>query len=101
MGFNFTRHFLKKVEELLSELAYTVRYEKGNFQSGYCIVENKKIAIINKFYDTEGRIQVLLDILSTIDVDNTQLTDKSAQLYTDLRKNFFATEEPTPPSNDQ
>lgn len=93
MGFKFTRHFLKKLEGLLEELDYTVRYEKGNFQSGYCIVENRKIAIVNKFYDTEGRINVLLDILATIDVDIQALHDKNLELYHELRKNYFATKE--------
>lgn len=93
MGFKFTRHFLKKLEGLFEELDYTVRYEKGNFQSGYCIVENRKIAIINKFYDTEGRINVLLDILATIDVDAGQLSESMQSLYRELRKNYFATQE--------
>ena len=62
----FTKHNLKKVEALFEELGYTIRYEKGNFQSGYCIVENRKMAVINRFYDTEGRINCLIDILSSI-----------------------------------
>ena len=37
------------METFFKEQEYTIRYEKGNFQSGYCIVENRKIAVINKF----------------------------------------------------
>jgi hypothetical protein len=59
-----TKHGLKKLETLAKELGYTVRYEKGNFQSGYCLVESRRIAIINKFFDTEARVSCLLDILS-------------------------------------
>ena len=59
-----TKHSLKKVETLAKELGYTIRYEKGNFQSGYALVEDRKIAIINRFYDTEGRLNCLYDILS-------------------------------------
>jgi len=32
-----------------------VRYERGNFQSGYCILEQRKVVVLNKFL-TEGRI---------------------------------------------
>jgi hypothetical protein len=60
----YTATTLKKLEALFEELDYTVRYEKGSFQSGYCLVENKRIAVINKFFDTEARINTLLDILS-------------------------------------
>ena len=58
-----TKHSLKKLETLLGELGYTVRYEKGNFTSGYCLVEQRKVVIINRFYDTEGRIGVLSEIV--------------------------------------
>lgn len=77
----YTKHNLKKIQELLEELGYAVRYEKGHFQSGYCVVENKKIAIINKFYDTEGRIHVLLDIISKIGVNPNDLSENTAQFF--------------------
>lgn len=64
MTISMTKHTLKKLETLAKELGYKVRYEKGNFQSGYCLVEHQRVAIVNKFFDTEGRINVLLDILS-------------------------------------
>lgn len=76
----YTRHSLKKLEALLGELEYTVRYEKGNFNSGYCIVENKKIAVINKFFDVEGRMNCLLDILQNLEFDPDQLSDASQKL---------------------
>jgi|1048.fasta_scaffold21814_2 hypothetical protein len=73
----FTQTTLKKMEAVFSELGYAVRYEKGNFQSGYCLVENRKIAVINKFFDTEARINTLLDILNTLPIDETALSDDS------------------------
>ena len=74
------------MEALFSEIEYTIRYERGNFQSGYCIVENRKIAVINKFFDEEARINCLLEILSTIDVDPSSLNEKSADFYKILVK---------------
>ncbi len=89
--FKYTKHNLKKLESLLEELAYTVRYEKGNFQSGYCIVEQKKVAIVNKFFDTEGRINCLLEILGQIEVDPARLEPATAKFYRQI--NSLATEE--------
>ena len=71
----FTQGNLKKIEAVFSEIGYTVRYEKGNFQSGYCLVENRNIAVINRFFDTEARINTLLDILSTLEYDETTLSE--------------------------
>jgi len=76
----YTQTTLKKLEEVFSELDYTVRYEKGNFQSGYCLVENRRIAVVNKFFDTEARINCLIDILSTIEYDPQSLTEASRDL---------------------
>lgn len=80
----YTNHNLKKIQGLLEELGYIVRYEKGNFQSGYCVVESKNIVIVNKFFNTEGRINVLLDILSKIGVDESSLSENSAKLFQKL-----------------
>lgn len=76
----YTQTTLKKLEDTLGELDYAVRYEKGNFQSGYCLVENRRIAVVNKFFDTEARINCLLDILSRLEVDTENLSEKALEL---------------------
>lgn len=76
----YTQTTLKKLEELFGELDYVVRYEKGSFQSGYCIVESRKIAVVNKFFDTEARINCLLEILNNLEFDPATLTEKSREL---------------------
>ena len=75
----YTQTTLKKIEAVFIELDYTIRYEKGSFQSGYCLVENRRMAVVNKFFDTESRINTLLDILSTLDFDETQLPEDMQQ----------------------
>jgi hypothetical protein len=77
----YTKTTLKKLENLFEEISYVIRYEKGNFQAGYCMVENKNIAVINKFYDTEGRINCLVDILQTLEIEESLLSDKSKKIY--------------------
>ena len=76
----YTQTTLKKLEDVFRELDYVVRYEKGSFQSGYCLVENRRIAVVNKFFDTEARINCLIDILSTIEYDPQSLTEASRDL---------------------
>ena len=95
----YTTHFLKKLETLFSELDYTVRYEKGSFQSGYCIVENRKVAVVNKFFDTESRINVLLEVLGVIDYTEEKLSEKSIKLLKGIRNNSLTDENEEEPSN--
>lgn len=79
--FKYTTGNLKKLEALMEELGYIVRYEKGNFQSGYCLVQNKKIAVVNKFYDAEGRINCLVEIITNLEIETAALSEKSQKLY--------------------
>ena len=83
---NFTKTTLQKLELIFQEQDYTIRYEKGNFQSGYCIVENNKIIIVNRFFDTEGRINCLLDILSMVVVMEDRLSEKSKIFFKQILK---------------
>ncbi|MBK8111084.1 MAG: hypothetical protein IPK46_12495 [Saprospiraceae bacterium] len=82
----YSKSNLEKLELLFKELEYNVRYEKGNFNSGYCVVEHKKIVVVNRFYDIEGRINILLDILSTLSIDEASLTEKSQQFFRQVAK---------------
>lgn len=82
----YTQTTLKKLEGLFDELDYSIRYEKGNFQSGYCIVENRRIAVVNKFFDTEARINCLLEILSSLEFDPENLSDAARELIQKSRK---------------
>lgn len=72
---------LEKLEQLFNEQGYTIRYEKGNFHSGYCIVNDSKVIVVNKFFDTEARINVFLDILSHSVVMEDALSEKSKVFY--------------------
>jgi arsenate reductase-like glutaredoxin family protein len=56
-------------------------------------VEDRNIIVINKFYDTEGRINVLLDILGQTEVPVEALSEKSLKLYKQLEKNELITAE--------
>lgn len=81
MSFKYTPNTLKKLEQLFEECRYRVRYEKGTFNSGYCILENKKVAVINRFLNIEGRINALIEILPTIEVPFEDLSDEMQKWY--------------------
>jgi len=86
---NYTKHTLSKVESLLTEQKYIIRYERGSFTSGYCLVEDRKIAILNKFFDIPARINCLLDILSSIEVDESLYGEKQLAFYKQALKHLL------------
>ena len=77
----FNQSTLDKLEDILSQAAYKVRYERGSFQSGWCLLEEKRVVVLNKFLDTEGRINTLLDLIPQLNINYDKLTLESQKLY--------------------
>lgn len=75
---------LNKIEAILQEAGYVIRYERGNFQSGYCILQQKRVVVLNKFLTLEGRINTLADLLPQLEVPFDALTHDSQILYEEL-----------------
>jgi hypothetical protein len=82
----YTQHTLDKIERIAEETGYVIRYERGNFQSGYCILQEKKVVVLNKFLQTEGRINTLIDLLPQLEINYDALTHESQKLYDDIKK---------------
>ncbi|MDX1629465.1 MAG: hypothetical protein R3345_12240, partial [Fulvivirga sp.] len=77
MTIKYTKHFLNKLEDLISETEYHLRYERGNFTSGWCILKDTKIIIVNKYFSLDGKINALLDIIKSVEIKKDQFGDKN------------------------
>jgi len=80
----YTPANLKKIENLFKEIGYKIIYEKGQFHSGYCIVNERRMIVINKFYKTDARINCLLNILNDIEVNIDGLAEETLTFYEQL-----------------
>ena len=81
-----TRPLQEKLEGIFSALDFKVRYEKGNFKSGYCILEETNVIVINKFLPLESKVNTLLEILKEIDLDESRLDAKQLKLIQKLKQ---------------
>ena len=79
-----TQHNLDKLERVLEEMEYVVRYERGNFQSGYCILEQKKVVVLNKFLQPEGRMNTLIDLIPKLTVNTELLSPEAKKTYDEV-----------------
>lgn len=80
----YTQATLDKLEAIPEEAGYVLRYERGTFQSGYCILESKKVVVLNKFLQIEGRINTLVDLIPQLDINTDILTEESKKLFTEI-----------------
>ena len=81
-----TQHSLDKLSAIVHEANYALRYERGTFQSGWCLLESKRIIILNKFLDVEARINTLSELIPQLPVDIDKLTHESQKLYEEILK---------------
>ena len=80
----YTQTTLDKIEKIIEESGYVIRYERGNFQSGYCILQSKKVVVLNKFFQTEGKINTLIDLMPQLEINFDSLTHESQKLYDEV-----------------
>jgi|SRR5436190_5164242 len=80
----YTQTTLDKLEAVVEETGYVLRYERGNFQSGYCILEARKVVVLNKFLQVEGRINTMLDLIPQLTINQEMLSEESKKLYASI-----------------
>ncbi len=88
----YTQNTLDKIERILDEVEYVVRYERGNFQSGYCILETRRVVVLNKFLQMEGRINTLIDLIPQLNIDPEILSSEARRTYEDVLARHAAAE---------
>ena len=86
----YNKSTLKKLQEVFITSGFAIRYEKGQFKSGYCILRDKKVIVINKFFKEKGRIESLLDILQITELDEEKLSQESKTLLKSIEKKYAA-----------
>jgi len=89
----YTQSTLNKLEDILGESDYVVRYERGTFQSGWCLLESRRVVVLNKFLNVEGRINTLMELIPQLDIQFDKLTLESQKLYEEVVKKSVITTE--------
>jgi hypothetical protein len=82
----YTQSTLDKLAGILGESDYVIRYERGTFQSGWCLLEARRIVVLNKFLSVEGRINTLMEIIPQLTIEFDKLTHESQKLYEEVVK---------------
>ncbi len=86
MSLTVTNHTLEKLEAILKSLDYRVRYEKGNFKTGACMLESSKVVVVNKFANLESKIQALVELIRELDIQDQLLDEKQKHLVQTLKQ---------------
>ncbi len=72
------------MKELAVQLGATIRFEKGDFKGGYCIVSDKKQVIINKLASTQRKAMILAAALKELGVEQMYLTPRLREVIDEM-----------------
>jgi hypothetical protein len=89
----YTQTTLDKHEKIVEEVGYIIRYERGTFQSGFCVLEDRKVVVLNKFLPLEGRINTMIDLIPQLKIDGEALSPESKKIFTDIMNKYLASQE--------
>lgn len=81
----YTQTSLNKLEDLLNALGLKVRYERGSFKSGTCVLQKENILVVNRFSDIEVKIRSMIQVIQGLELsESTELDEKQQKLYYSL-----------------
>jgi len=81
-----TNHTLEKLETLLKSAGYRVRYEKGNFKTGSCLLLSSRMVIVNRFSNLESKILAIVELLRDLEVDYKLFDDKQVAFLQEIKQ---------------
>lgn len=64
---------LKELELLASSSGITVRYEKGEFEGGFCVLRSERLILVNKKLNATRRASILAQGVAEIGIDEVYL----------------------------
>lgn len=74
---------LQELHEAARQLGVTIRYEKGDFEGGYCILKDEKLLLVNKRLLPSRRVSVLALAVSELGLENLFLKPAVRQYIED------------------
>jgi hypothetical protein len=64
---------LKELEDLAEKSNIALRYEKGDFDGGYCVLKAERIIVINKRLASQKRTSILAQALAEVGIEEVYL----------------------------
>ena len=75
---------LQDLKALAGQLGAAVRFEKGDFKGGYCILKDDKVIVINKMANLQKKVMILSAALKEIGVDKIYLTPRMREIIDEM-----------------
>ncbi len=75
---------MQELRALANEMGATVRFERGDFKGGYCILKESKVIVINKLATLQRKVTILATALNELGIDKIYLTPKLREIIEEM-----------------
>ncbi len=72
-----------ELEELTQQLGIQLRYEKGDFEGGFCILKDQKVLVVNKRLPDARKASSLAQALSEYGIETAFIKPKLREYIED------------------
>ena len=72
------------LKALAAQLGAQVRFEKGDFKGGYCILKESKVIVINKMANLQRKVMILSMALKELGIDQIYLTPRIREIIDEM-----------------
>ena len=76
-------HIVQELEELTAQLGINLRYEKGDFESGYCVLKEQKVVVVNKRLPDPRKASSLAQALAAYGIETAFIKPKLREYIED------------------
>ena len=74
----------QELKSVADQLGASVRFEKGDFKGGYCIIYDKKVIVINKMTNLQRKVMILSTALKELGVDKIYLSPRIREIIEEM-----------------
>jgi len=78
---------LQDLKSLANQMGATVRFERGDFKGGYCILKESKVIVINKLSSTQRKVMTLSAALNELGVDSVYMPPRLREIIEEMDTN--------------
>jgi Zn-dependent peptidase ImmA (M78 family) len=75
---------IQDLRSVANQLGATVRFEKGDFKGGYCLIKENKVIVINKNANLQRKAMILSAALKELGVDEIYLNPKLRDIIEEM-----------------
>ena len=75
---------IQDLRSVASQLGASVRFEKGDFKGGYCLLKESKVIVINKNANLQRKAMILSVALKELGVDEIYINPKIRELIEEI-----------------